>query len=310
MPHDRRDTADAEVRQLEDVPTIGVGIRTEEIDAVLSDGAPLDVRLDEADLRILETVLAPIRAWTSPRFYGLDNIPDSGPVLLVANHNLLGGIDAPLLLPEVYRRRGRVIRGLAEHVLIAVPGVRHALHHYGAVRGTRDNCRALLRRGEAVIVFPGGGREAVRRKGEKYLLRWEGRTGFAQMALETGAPILPVAMIGVDDAYDIVLDKDDMAWRPLRLLVEALGIHRELTPPLVRGLGPTPIPRPERFYFSVGRPIDPEPWRDGDIAEGAVQLAAVVRKSVEEELRFLFAERDRDRGRTLSGRLRELLSFR
>lgn len=310
MAHDRRDSADVGIRQRNNVPATGAGVLTEEPPSMLSDGAPLDVTLDETDLRILETVLTPIRAWTSPRFYGLENIPDSGPVLLVANHNLLGGIDAPLLLPEVYRQRGRVIRGLAEHVLIAVPGVRHALHRYGSVRGTRDNCRALLRRGEAVIVFPGGGREAVRRKGEKYLLRWEGRTGFAQMALETATPIVPVAMIGVDDAYDIVLDRDDVAWRPLRLLVEALGIPHELTPPLVRGIGPTPIPRPERFYFSVGRPIDPEPWRDADIAEAAAQLAEVVHKSVEEELRFLLAERDRDRGRTLIGRLRELLPFR
>ncbi|MFX8930159.1 hypothetical protein ABTN05_21020, partial [Acinetobacter baumannii] len=77
----------------------------------------------------------------------------------------------PLLLPEVLRHRGRLIRGLAEHVLIAVPGVRHFLHRYGSVRGTRGNCLALLERGEAVIVFPGGGREAVRRKGEKYVLK-------------------------------------------------------------------------------------------------------------------------------------------
>ncbi|MGO4613489.1 lysophospholipid acyltransferase family protein [Nocardia sp. 2YAB30] len=281
----------------------------ESADPVLSDGAPLSVSLTDTDLRVLDTLLAPLRAWTSPRFYGLENLPVDGPVLLVGNHNLMGGIDAPLLLPEVLRRRGRLIRGLAENVLINVPGLRHLLHYYGAVRGTRGNCLALLRRGEVVMVFPGGGREAVRRKNEKYLLKWEGRTGFARMAIEAGAPIVPVAMIGVDDAYDIVVDGDHPVLRPLRSTVEALGLSPDLTPPLIRGVGPTVIPRPERFYFSVGAPIDPAPWREADDMHAAAkELRDVVRKALEEEMTFLFAERERDQGRTLVGRLRGWLS--
>ena len=276
--------------------------------AGLSDGAPASVDLSAIDLRVFEAALAPLRAWSSPRFFGLDNIPAEGPALLVANHNLLGLIDAPLLMPEVLRTRGRLIRGLAEHLLISVPGVRHLLHYFGSVRGTRHNCRALLDQGEVVLVFPGGGREAIRRKGEKYALRWEGRTGFARMAIECGVPIVPVAMIGVDDAYDIVADKDDRLLRPLRLLVEALGIHTELTPPLVRGIGLTPIPRPERFYFTAGTPIDPGPWREtGDIDEAAGQLSLVVQKAVREELLFLLDHQTVDRGLTLGGRLHELL---
>ncbi|MFE7801981.1 lysophospholipid acyltransferase family protein [Nocardia sp. NPDC057440] len=277
--------------------------------SVLSDGAPLTVSLTDTDLRVLDTLLAPLRAWTSPRYYGLENIPADGPVLLVGNHNLMGGIDAPLLLPEILRRRGRLIRGLAENVLISVPGVRELLHHFGAVRGSRRNCLALLARGEAVIVFPGGGREAVRRKNEKYVLKWEGRSGFAHMAIEAGAPIVPVAMIGVDDAYDIVLDGDHPVLRPLRWVVEALGLSKDLTPPLIRGIGPTVLPRPERFYFSAGAPIDPAPWRDAvDKHTAAVELRDIVRKELEEELKFLFAERERDSGRTLIGRLRGLLN--
>ncbi|MFD0364266.1 lysophospholipid acyltransferase family protein [Nocardia sp. GCM10030253] len=300
MSHDNSGSADSDNRPSGD---------SSHTDKVLSDGAPLSVSLTDTDLRVLDTLLAPLRAWTSPRFYGLENIPAEGPVLLVGNHNLMGGIDAPLLLPEILRRRGRLIRGLAENVLISVPGVRELLHHFGAVRGNRRNCLALLARGEAVIVFPGGGREAVRRKNEKYALKWEGRSGFAHMAIEAGAPIVPVAMIGVDDAYDIVFDGDHPVMRPLRWAVEALGLSKDLTPPLIRGIGPTVVPRPERFYFSAGAPIDPAPWRDAaDKHSAAVELRDVVRKELEEELKFLFAERERDSGRTLIGRLRGLLN--
>ncbi len=279
------------------------------VKAALSDGAPLEVQLSETDKLVIDAITAPTRAWTSPRFYGLDNIPADGPVLLVGNHTLMGGMDAPLLLPEVLRRRGRLLRGLAEDVLIAVPGLRDFLHHFGIVRGNRRNCMALLQRGEALIVFPGGGREAVGRKAEqKYVLDWQGRTGFARMAIEAGATIVPIAMIGGDDVYDIVFDGQHPMMSPLRKVVEAVGLKSNLTPPLIRGLGPTLIPRPERFYFSAGAPIDPEPWRDEDNLDAAArELRDVVRKALEEEIKFLLAERDRDPGRTLGGRLRQLL---
>ncbi|MCA2208285.1 lysophospholipid acyltransferase family protein [Nocardia rosealba] len=281
----------------------------EQGDHVLSDGAPLDPAPSEWEIRAFEAVFAPVRAWASPRFYGLENIPAEGPVLIVANHNLLGGIDAPLLMPAILRERGRLVRGLAEHVLM-VPGVREILHRFGAVRGTRSNCLALLERGEAVVVFPGGGREAIRRKGEKYVLKWEGRTGFARMAIQAGVPIVPLAMIGIDDAFDIVFDGQHPVMSPLRWTCQLLGINPELNPPLVKGIGPTPIPRPERFYYSAGTPIDPTPWLGADdIDSAAADLRDVVQKSLEEELQFLFSERERDTGRGLIGRLRSALPF-
>lgn len=278
-------------------------------DHVLSDGAPLEPTPSEWEIRAFEAFFAPVTAWTSPRFFGLDNIPAQGPVLIVANHNLLGGIDAPLLMPAILRERGRLVRGLAEHVLM-VPVVRQILHRFGAVRGTRANCLTLLERGEAVVVFPGGGREAIRRKGEKYVLKWEGRTGFARMAIQAGVPIVPLAMIGIDDAYDIVFDGQHPVMRPLRWTCSLLGINPELNPPLVKGIGPTPLPRPERFYFSAGAPIDPTPWLEAeDLDAAAADLRDVVRKGLEEELEFLFAEREKDSGRTLVGRLRGALPW-
>lgn len=276
----------------------------------LSDGAPLRMTVPATDLRIFDALAMPVRLWNSPVFHGLDNIPESGPVMLVGNHTLLGGVDAPLLVHEIYHRTGRVVRGLAENVLMRVPPVRELVHRIGSVRGSRDNCRTLLDNGEAVIVFPGGGREAMRRKGEKYHLKWEGRTGFARMAIEAGAPILPTAMIGADDVFDVVFDGDHPVMSPLRWTVEALGIRGNLTPPLMRGIGPTFLPRPERFYYSIGAPIETTAWQDApDLDAAAAELQQVVRKALEEEITHLLAERDRDRGRTLWGRVRDAVGL-
>lgn len=270
---------------------------------MLTDGAPLHVDLTDADRALIELIVAPSRAWFSPRFYGLENFPAEGPVLLVGNHTLAGGTDAPVLAHEILIKRNRLVRGLAENVLIDVPGLRDVLQRLGIVRGNRHNCNTLLEQGEAVAVFPGGGREAMRGKGQKYKLLWEGRTGFAKMAIATGAPIVPMAMIGGDDIYDIVFDGHEPVMAPVRKIVTTLGLRASLTPPLIRGLGPTLIPKPERFYFSLGTPIDTSPWRDAtDTEAAAAELQVVARKALEEELGFLLGERDRDRGRSLLGR--------
>ena len=141
--------------------------------APLTDGAPLVQRMSDRDLAVMRVVLAPLRAVAATRSFGLDNIPTEGPVLLVGNHTMFGMIDAPPMADDIIRHTGRLPRGLAEHAHYALPGWRDMLTWGGAVRGTRDNCRALFAAGELVLVYPGGGREVAKRKGEKYRLIWK-----------------------------------------------------------------------------------------------------------------------------------------
>lgn len=273
--------------------------------APLSDGAVVSHRPSAADQRMLQTALTPWRTLTDPRFYGLEHIPADGAVLLVGNHTIFGMLDLPLMFEEIHQVRGRFVRGLADNAHFAIPGWRDMLRNAGAVRGTRENCRVLLDAGEAVLVYPGGGREVAKRKGEKYQLLWKQRTGFARLAIEAGCPIVPFAAVGAEDSYDILLDADNPVLSPVRRVVERLGGRWELTPPIARGLGPTPLPRPQRLYFAFGNPIDTRAWAGGhedEHALGAVRDQA--RHAVEDRIAFLLAERAQDPDRDLPGVLR------
>jgi 1-acyl-sn-glycerol-3-phosphate acyltransferase len=274
----------------------------------LSDGVALDRRPPPAELDALSALLAPWRALTDPAFFGLEHIPRRGAVLLVGNHSMFGLLDLPLMIDEIRRERGRFVRGLAEHAHFAVPAWRDLLVRFGAVRGTRDNCRALLNGGEAVLVYPGGGREVAKRKGEAYHLIWKQRLGFARMAIEAGCPIVPFGAVGADDSYDILIDADSPALAPVRGVVERLGGRWELAWPVARGIGLTPLPRPQRFYFAFGEPLDTRPWTGRDDDPRALRAVRDrARTAVEGRIAFLLAERERDPDRDLLARLRRRL---
>jgi 1-acyl-sn-glycerol-3-phosphate acyltransferase len=275
----------------------------------LSDGVPVRWRPPSAELDALGALLAPWRALTDPKFFGLSHVPRSGPVVLVGNHTIFGALDLPLMIDGIRRERGRFVRGLAEHAHFAVPAWRDLLVRFGAVRGTRDNCRTLLAAGEAVLVYPGGGREVAKRKGEAYHLIWKQRMGFARMAIEAGCPIVPFGAVGAEDSYDILIDADSPVLAPVRGVVNRLGGRWELAWPIARGVGLTPLPRPERFYFAFGEPLDTAPWagrHDDQRALRAVRDRA--RAGVEGCIEFLLEERERDPDRYLFKRLRRKLS--
>ena len=107
-----------------------------------------------------------MRALAAPHVQGIENIPESRPLLFVGNHSIFGVLDPPLLFAELYERKGIVLRSLGDHLHFQIPGWRDLLFACGAVDGTPEACGALMAARECVLVFPGGGREVAKRKGE------------------------------------------------------------------------------------------------------------------------------------------------
>lgn len=261
-------------------------------------------RPSEAELTAARVLLTPWQWVTAPRFYGLERVPRDRPALFVGNHTLMGVLDAPLLVLGLYDRCGVFVRPLGDHIHFQIPVWRDLLSRFGTVDGTRENCRALMRARESILVFPGGGREVFKRRGERYHLIWKQRTGFARLAIEFGYPVVPFAAVGADDCFDIVVDGNDLMRTPIGPLIEEYSPRPDTIPPLLRGLGPTPLPRPERFYFWFGKPIETSAYR-GCARDESVCFAVRerVRRAVQTGMRSLQAARSRDPDRELAARL-------
>ncbi len=188
---------------------------------------------------------------------GLDNLPRDGRFLLVGNHTRSGLAEIVLTPYFVHRELGVRVRGLANSQIADVNGVvRDVMEAAGAVLGHPDTCAELMRQGETVLVFPGGGRDMLKFKGENYQLQWERRSGFARLAVANHYPIVPVGLVGGDDVYRCLIERGSLWERGTRGIGERVHGLPGVGVPLVRGVGPTLIPRPRRMYLRFAPPID------------------------------------------------------
>lgn len=261
--------------------------------------------LSEDWVRLLRKALWGWQLWSSPRFYGLDRLPDEKPLIFVGNHTMMGAYDVPFMVLAVWDRYGKILRGLADPVHFRIPGWRYAMRRWGALPSTRENYVRLIAEGDLILNFPGGGREVSKSKGERYQLHWQRRLGFARLAVEFGCTIVPFSMVGADDAWDIVMDADQILESPLGDYLRRKNIRRDQILPWVAGVGGTIVPRPGRLYFNIGTPIRTEHLKgqhgDTNVVLGIRDQA---QQAVEEGIAFLRSEREQDPGRTLWGRIR------
>jgi len=194
---------------------------------------------------------------TRPYVDGTENLPRDGRFILVGNHTQTGMAEAWLTCLSVRRITGTRVRPLTERGMGSMPGpIGDVLAACGGVVGTPENATKLMQNDETVLVFPGGGRELGKFKGEEYQLKWEGRAGFARVAIANDYPIVPVGHVGGDDIYHSVVERDSFLGRLTEKVGQAITGRADMTMPLTRGIGPTLIPSPQRMYLRFGQPIN------------------------------------------------------
>jgi 1-acyl-sn-glycerol-3-phosphate acyltransferase len=206
------------------------------------------------------------------QLYGIDHVPAEGRVLLVANHSGQLPFDAAMIEVAclIDRDPPRAVRALMERWVPTLPFVSTFMARCGQVVGTPENCRRLLTADEALMVFPEGVRGLNKPFRERYKLQRFGN-GFMRLALESGAPIVPVGVVGAEEQAPAILDLKPIA----RLLAFPAF---PITPTLV------PFPLPSRYHIHFGEPM----MFHGSPDEDDQELERKV-SEVEEAVRALLA---------------------
>jgi 1-acyl-sn-glycerol-3-phosphate acyltransferase len=189
------------------------------------------------------------------------NVPTTGPVIGVANHG--GGPllpDVLMLVAQWWKVLGvdRPGYAMVHDLAFRVPGLRDLLLRLGGLPASQENARRVLEIGGTVLAFPGGEAEAQRSFRKRDRIDFRGRTGFVELALEFGAPIVPVVNVGGHEVYITLFSSE--------LLARVTGLRRLMglkTLPvnlgLPWGIWPTGflpyLPLPAKISFRVGKAV-------------------------------------------------------
>ena len=215
------------------------------------------------------------------RTFGVDRIPNEGAALLVGNHSGTVAIDAVIVNYAVATEHPmeRAVRNVGADLVFQLPFISHLARKTGNAVARDEDALELLRRGELVGVYPEGFKGVGKGWSERYKLQRFGRGGFIELALRMRVPIIPVAIVGAEEAYPMIANA--------KLLANLFRLpYFPITPtfPLLGPLGMLPLP--SRWLIEFGSPIPMDDY-DDDAADDAMlvfDLADRVRDTIQQML--------------------------
>jgi 1-acyl-sn-glycerol-3-phosphate acyltransferase len=146
------------------------------------------------------------RHWFRVEVEGIEHVPAEDGALLVANHSGALPPDAPMIMQAIRHEhpRSRPVYMLGEHWFKGYPGVSMLVNKIGLVAAHPANAQRLLRdEGRLVLAFPEGQKASRKLYWQRYRLRRFGRGGFVRTAMRAGVPIVPIAVLGAEEAMPI-----------------------------------------------------------------------------------------------------------
>jgi 1-acyl-sn-glycerol-3-phosphate acyltransferase len=230
------------------------------------------------------------RYWFRVEAEGVENVPAEGGALLVCNHSGALPPDAPMIMQAIRNEHPtpRPLYMLGEHWFKGYPGVSMAAAKLGVVPAHPANAQRLLGdEGRLAIVFPEGMKGSGKVLWQRYRLRRFGRGGFVRTALRAGVPIVPIALVGGEEAMPI--------FAHLRSLQRMTGlIYAPLNHAFPHfGLAAALMYMPAKFKIRFLEPLDLPSLPEDTIEDAAaVQgIAEEIRARIQGSLEDMLAER-------------------
>jgi 1-acyl-sn-glycerol-3-phosphate acyltransferase len=240
---------------------------------------------DGVVLPILRTLFS---SWFRVEVGGIENLPETGAALVVANHAGVLPFDGLMASVAVHDKHPaqRALRLLAADMVFDTPLLGPAARKAGHTMACMPDAQRLLAKGELTAVFPEGYKGLGKHFRDRYKLQRFGRGGFVSAALRTRAPIVPCSIVGSEEIYPMIADA--------KLLARLFGLPYFPITPLFPLAGPAGlIPLPSKWYIEFGAPISTADYEEAAADDPMVtfELTDQVRETIQQTLYRLLANR-------------------
>jgi 1-acyl-sn-glycerol-3-phosphate acyltransferase len=213
---------------------------------------------------------------------GVEHVPAHGRAMLVSNHaGAIFPFDASMITGAIMKRHPlqRWPRFMVLDWAFSLPFLSAFMRKVGGVPASPFNATRILEDDGLMMVFPEGVKGTGKPFAERYRLQRFGRGGFVEVALRTGSPIIPIAVVGSEEIYPKIADSG--------MLARALGAPYAPITPTFPWLGPLGlIPLPSKWRIEFCEPVDvsslgPEAAEDRQLV---FELSEQVRETIQQKL--------------------------
>jgi len=159
--------------------------------------------------------------WFRVEVEGIENVPATGGAMVVSNHSGALPPDAPMIAKAIKEEHPhpRPLNITVEHFFKGYPGFSMLIPKMGCVAAHPANVQRLLYdEQQLVLVFPEGRKGTEKLYKDRYRLRRFGRGGFVDAAMRARVPIVPVCVVGAEEAAPIFAHLTPLAFPHFGLL--------------------------------------------------------------------------------------------
>jgi len=226
--------------------------------------------------------------WFRVEVSGIENLPEDGAGLVVANHAGTLPFDGLMLSVAVHDHHPahRDLRLLAADMVFDMPMLGPIARKAGHTMACTMDAHRLLAGGELTAVFPEGYKGLGKHFRDRYKLQRFGRGGFVSAALRTGAPIIPCSIVGSEEIYPMLAD--------VKLLARVLACRTSRSPRCSRWrVRPGCCRLPSKWHIAFGTPIETADYDESAADDPMVtfELTDQVRETIQQTLYQLLTQR-------------------